>query len=211
MYLGKSHGGNILVVTTPEPGLTETVYCRNSKYAFALKRTASDASDQPWFITDVGPVAATVEVFFQKLSAESFFSHQLSIGSTYLPSVYGTPPFVIKSVAPVNRGTETLALVTFEYTPPKVAEPFSWPASGTFLLSPAMSWAVVEYDVEFAMKGQPSRTHAVVHNTYGKSAEGLPIVTGAHDGDQKRESTAQICLKWRRAWCPAVRQMESLL
>ena len=178
-YVGKSNGGNTLVITTPEPGLTETVYCRNSKYAFALKRTASDASDQPWFITDVGPVAPTVEIFFRRLSVESFFAPQLSIGSMYLPSVYGTPSFVIKNVAPVRRGAETLALVTFAYTPPKGEAPFSWPVSGTFLLNPATSWTVVEYDADFAMTGRASPNHRVVHNTYAKSPEGVPIVTAS--------------------------------
>jgi len=151
----------------------QDVLCRNSRYAFQLRRASPDV---PWLVHDFGATPNDgLENIFSQYYGDRSVMPQLGVGPDHLPRIFGKPSFVIKNVESRRQGTETLVDVSFEYDPPEAEKSKAWTRRGVVSLNPELDWVVQEYVVEIEYPNGDSQQRSA-KNEIALTADGFPFL-----------------------------------
>jgi hypothetical protein len=181
-----------------------SLHAVNSRYAFKLSRSASDA---PWLLTGTATDLSRGYPFDigARFHVASILDNQLNLDYGLLgnlPELVKDPDFVVKRVSPVRRGGVELAEVEFtckpKQAPARVIDNQQLPGGwlrlrgGTLLLDPNQYWLLREYQVEKEYPGQPAiKYHGTLQYATGPSGKPIMkrvLITFTKTGDEEEET-----------------------
>ena len=164
-----------------EPTYRELAFCRNSKYAFELRK---DAPDQTWFVDNYSQNLREADnnMLHQiRLPAIPLFA--LVVFGKFLPDWYREETFSIKHVDWDEQPSRRRVAVKFEYQWPagKTHKYAYWPRSGTLFLRPDLLWSIEEFQVEMVDDVDSSKKefHWSQENALKELSDGFPAVVMA--------------------------------
>jgi hypothetical protein len=152
-------------------GLTgsQAVSARNSEYSFALKKVSPE---QSWIVSNLGGPRENEPIRDQR---DALPLTSLRVGNKLLPQWYREAGFIVKSVDEVERDSQRLVMITFEFSDSQPGTKRYWIRGGTLLLNPGRLWAIeeLEYDARSA-GGHEERWSSKM--TYRPGAAELPVL-----------------------------------